>query len=175
MGPASGLRQRCTQSAKSPLARTPLRAALCDFRCAMHALRALRPPPTAHRPPPAVLHFLSLSPQLSFLLSLHSVFYLYLTSLFCPLNYPLGSAPFSPANAHERLRISCIGRRNELISDASDSQLAHVLDRNGWHIDGGRPVPEMEEHPQPRLSLKIGYFLTDTTIENSGCALLWWP
>ena len=39
---------------------------------------------------------------------------------------------------------------------------------NGWHIDGGRPVPEMEERPQPRLSLKVGYFLTDTTIENSG-------
>ena len=39
---------------------------------------------------------------------------------------------------------------------------------NGWHIDGGRPVPEMEERPQPRLSLKVGYFLTDTRSEHSG-------
>ena len=39
---------------------------------------------------------------------------------------------------------------------------------NGWHIDGGRPVPEMEERPQPRLSLKVAYFLTDTTIPYSG-------
>ena len=38
----------------------------------------------------------------------------------------------------------------------------------GWHIDGGRPVWEMEERPQPRLSLKIGYFLTDTTIPECG-------
>lgn len=39
---------------------------------------------------------------------------------------------------------------------------------SGWHIDGGRPVPEMEERPQPRLSLKIGYFLSDTTVAHSG-------
>lgn len=39
---------------------------------------------------------------------------------------------------------------------------------NGWHIDGGRPVPEMEERPQPRLSLKVGFFLTDTSIPYSG-------
>ena len=35
-------------------------------------------------------------------------------------------------------------------------------------VAGGRPVPEMEERPQPRLSLKVGYFLTDTTIPFSG-------
>ena len=29
-----------------------------------------------------------------------------------------------------------------------------------WHQDGGRPVPEMER-PHPRLSLKIGFWLTD--------------
>ncbi len=32
--------------------------------------------------------------------------------------------------------------------------------RGGWHQDGGRPVPEMER-PHPRLSLKIGFWLTD--------------
>ena len=29
-----------------------------------------------------------------------------------------------------------------------------------WHQDGGRPVPEMER-PHPRLSLKVGFWLTD--------------
>jgi ectoine hydroxylase len=37
----------------------------------------------------------------------------------------------------------------------------------GWHQDGGRPVPEMER-PQPRLSLKIGYWLTDTDAPDRG-------
>ncbi|MDP6114995.1 MAG: phytanoyl-CoA dioxygenase family protein [Planctomycetota bacterium] len=36
-----------------------------------------------------------------------------------------------------------------------------------WHQDGGRPVPEMER-PHPRLSLKIAYWLSDTTIPNCG-------
>ena len=27
---------------------------------------------------------------------------------------------------------------------------------------------EMEERPQPRLSLKVGYFLTDTTVPDCG-------
>ena len=40
----------------------------------------------------------------------------------------------------------------------------------GWHIDGGRPVWEMEERPQPRLALKIGYFLTDTTVPDCGAS-----
>ena len=31
--------------------------------------------------------------------------------------------------------------------------------RGGWHQDGGRPVSEMER-PQPRLSLKVGFWLT---------------
>jgi len=37
----------------------------------------------------------------------------------------------------------------------------------GWHQDGGRPVPEMER-PHPRLSLKCSYWLSDTTIPDSG-------
>lgn len=32
--------------------------------------------------------------------------------------------------------------------------------KDGWHQDGGRPVPEMER-PHPRLSLKISYWLSD--------------
>lgn len=41
----------------------------------------------------------------------------------------------------------------------------------GWHIDGGRPVVDMM-FPQPMLSLKIGYWLTDTTHPDSGAMLL---
>jgi ectoine hydroxylase-related dioxygenase (phytanoyl-CoA dioxygenase family) len=37
----------------------------------------------------------------------------------------------------------------------------------GWHQDGGRPVPEMER-PHPRLSLKISYWLSDTTLPECG-------
>ena len=37
----------------------------------------------------------------------------------------------------------------------------------GWHQDGGRPVPEMER-PQPRLSLKISYWLSDVDTPEHG-------
>ncbi len=36
-----------------------------------------------------------------------------------------------------------------------------------WHQDGGRPVVEMER-PHPMLSLKCSYWLSDTTIPESG-------
>ena len=36
-----------------------------------------------------------------------------------------------------------------------------------WHQDGGRPVEEIER-PAPRLSLKISYWLSDTTIPECG-------
>ena len=42
----------------------------------------------------------------------------------------------------------------------------------GWHQDGGRPVPEMER-PQPRLSLKIAFWLTDISkLENGGIRII---
>ncbi len=42
----------------------------------------------------------------------------------------------------------------------------------GWHQDGGRPVPEMER-PQPRLSLKVAFWLTDVSeSENGGTYLI---
>ncbi|MDE3259772.1 MAG: phytanoyl-CoA dioxygenase family protein [Gemmatimonadota bacterium] len=37
----------------------------------------------------------------------------------------------------------------------------------GWHQDGGRPVPEMER-PHPRLSLKVAFWLTDTSAPDRG-------
>ena len=41
------------------------------------------------------------------------------------------------------------------------------LGTGGWHQDGGRPVREMER-PQPRLSLKISYWLSDVASPSNG-------
>lgn len=38
----------------------------------------------------------------------------------------------------------------------------------GWHQDSGRVNVEMESHPRPRLSLKVAYFLSDTSEEGRG-------
>lgn len=38
----------------------------------------------------------------------------------------------------------------------------------GWHQDSGRVNLEMESHPRPRLSLKVAYFLSDTSEEGRG-------
>lgn len=38
----------------------------------------------------------------------------------------------------------------------------------GWHQDSGRVNQEMEGHPRPRLSLKVAYFLSDTSEEGRG-------
>jgi hypothetical protein len=38
----------------------------------------------------------------------------------------------------------------------------------GWHQDSGRVNVEMETHPRPRLSLKVAYFLSDTSEEGRG-------
>ncbi|MDP9352315.1 MAG: phytanoyl-CoA dioxygenase family protein [Chloroflexota bacterium] len=38
----------------------------------------------------------------------------------------------------------------------------------GWHQDSGRVNVEMESHPRPRLSLKVAYFLSDTSQEGRG-------
>jgi hypothetical protein len=35
--------------------------------------------------------------------------------------------------------------------------------RLGWHQDSGRLNRDLETTPRPRISLKVGYFLTDTT------------
>ncbi len=42
----------------------------------------------------------------------------------------------------------------------------------GWRQDGGRPVPEMER-PQPRLSLKIAFWLSDISqLDNGGIRII---
>ncbi|MBV7335802.1 phytanoyl-CoA dioxygenase family protein [Chloroflexi bacterium TSY] len=38
----------------------------------------------------------------------------------------------------------------------------------GWHQDSGRVNIELESHPRPRLSLKVAYFLSDTSEINRG-------
>ncbi len=38
----------------------------------------------------------------------------------------------------------------------------------GWHQDSGRVNLEMESHPRPRLSLKVAYFLSDTSEPDRG-------
>ena len=43
-----------------------------------------------------------------------------------------------------------------------------VRKRFGWHQDSGRLNIELEGNPRPRVSLKVGFFLTDT--RTRGCA-----
>ena len=38
----------------------------------------------------------------------------------------------------------------------------------GWHQDSGRVNQEMESSPRPRLSLKVAYFLSDTSVPGRG-------
>lgn len=46
------------------------------------------------------------------------------------------------------------------------------LKPGGWHQDGGRPVPELER-PQPRLSLKVAFWLSDISdIDNGGIRII---
>ena len=40
--------------------------------------------------------------------------------------------------------------------------------RLGWHQDSGRLNIELEGNPRPRVSLKVAYFLTDTSIPRRG-------
>ncbi len=40
--------------------------------------------------------------------------------------------------------------------------------RLGWHQDSGRLNIELESEPKPRVSLKVGFFLTDTTEPDRG-------
>ena len=45
---------------------------------------------------------------------------------------------------------------------------AHSDKTFGWHQDSGRVNQEMENHPRPRLSLKVAYFLSDTSEPGRG-------
>ncbi len=43
-----------------------------------------------------------------------------------------------------------------------------VPERLGWHQDSGRVNVEMETDPRPRLSVKVGYFLSDVSVPGRG-------
>ncbi len=45
---------------------------------------------------------------------------------------------------------------------------AEAKKRLGWHQDSARLNAELETIPQPRISLKVAFFLTDTTEEGRG-------
>ena len=49
-----------------------------------------------------------------------------------------------------------------------EPRLENGLKRLGWHQDSGRLNQDFETNPRPRVSVKIGYFLTDTTVPDSG-------
>ncbi|MEQ4206747.1 phytanoyl-CoA dioxygenase family protein [Actinopolymorpha sp. B9G3] len=38
----------------------------------------------------------------------------------------------------------------------------------GWHQDSGRVNRDIDSHPRPRLSIKVAYFLSDTSVEGRG-------
>ena len=61
---------------------------------------------------------------------------------------------------------------SHLIYYPPESKKSVDLKPGGWHQDGGRPVPEMER-PQPRLSLKVGFWLSDISApENGGIRII---
>lgn len=41
-------------------------------------------------------------------------------------------------------------------------------DTFGWHQDSGRVNHDIDTHPRPRLSLKVAYFLSDTSVAGRG-------
>ena len=54
------------------------------------------------------------------------------------------------------------------VTPPSSPDEAEVQKRFGWHQDSGRLNIELEGNPRPRVSLKVGFFLTDT--RTRGCA-----
>ena len=43
-----------------------------------------------------------------------------------------------------------------------------VRRRLGWHQDSGRLNQDIETEPRPRISLKVGFFITDVSVEGRG-------
>jgi ectoine hydroxylase-related dioxygenase (phytanoyl-CoA dioxygenase family) len=42
----------------------------------------------------------------------------------------------------------------------------------GWHQDGGRQNVDIDDHPRPRLSVKVAYFLSDVSEPGRGNTLI---
>jgi ectoine hydroxylase len=54
------------------------------------------------------------------------------------------------------------------VNPPADPGHSRVKKTLGWHQDSGRVNLEMEGHPRPRLSLKVGYFLSDCSEPGRG-------
>ena len=59
---------------------------------------------------------------------------------------------------HIQLYLSHLDITPPLAPDAERKQ-----QRLGWHQDSGRLNKDLETHPRPRISVKVAYFLSDTT------------
>jgi ectoine hydroxylase-related dioxygenase (phytanoyl-CoA dioxygenase family) len=55
-----------------------------------------------------------------------------------------------------------------IVTPPSGESQPERLKTFGWHQDSGRVNVEMESHPRPRLSLKVAYFLSDTSEPGRG-------
>jgi hypothetical protein len=55
-----------------------------------------------------------------------------------------------------------------IVTPQSGDAAPEVPPTFGWHQDSGRVNVEMESHPRPRLSLKVAYFLSDTSEPGRG-------
>lgn len=50
-----------------------------------------------------------------------------------------------------------------LVTPPEDEEHQRTKHRRGWHQDSDRINADIEPGPQPRISIKVGYFLTDLT------------
>ena len=50
----------------------------------------------------------------------------------------------------------------------SSSAARQTPKRLGWHQDSGRVNRDLEGDPRPRISLKVAFFLTDTSVAGRG-------
>jgi ectoine hydroxylase len=55
-----------------------------------------------------------------------------------------------------------------IVTPPSGEPQPEVVKTFGWHQDSGRVNVEIECHPRPRLSLKVAYFLSDTSEPGRG-------
>ena len=56
---------------------------------------------------------------------------------------------------------------------ADEQRRVAQRDYRAWHQDSMRVNDEIESHPRPRLSLKVAYFLTDTSVPDCGAMHVW--
>ena len=55
-----------------------------------------------------------------------------------------------------------------IITPPLDNPQDYSNKRMGWHQDSGRINLDIESNPRPRISLKVGFFITDTTSTDRG-------